>query len=206
MKIRTLITSLWLAPTAAMAISPAPVTHVLRQADGTEIHAQLKGGPFLNWFEDEEGHLLVQKDGNWYFGKLRSSFLMAPQSGNPRGQMNDAPRRFEATDTLAGPGTLAPSDAVSHYHSTALPPAVREELSLEGGISTRELRKIPLPPPPIIKKRLESLDTASLADGTVSTQELRKIPLPPPPIIKKRIDGEAVEALADGTVSTQELR
>ncbi|WP_341501770.1 M6 family metalloprotease domain-containing protein [Gallaecimonas sp. GXIMD4217] len=57
----------------ALAVSPAPVDHVLTQPDGTQIRARLKGGPFLNWYEDDQGHMLVREGDSWYYGNAEQS-------------------------------------------------------------------------------------------------------------------------------------
>ncbi|WKE64635.1 EF-hand domain-containing protein [Gallaecimonas kandeliae] len=157
MKTRYCLPGLMLAPMAAMAIGPAPITHVLRQADGTEIHAQLKGGPLLNWYEDESGHLLVQKSGNWYYGKAGS-------------------QGFKATTVLARPGATPPADALVHYRASTKTSGLAGDP--QGLVSTFEMSKKKFPPP-VIKK----LDVQE--PTLVSAAEMSKKTPPPRPKIKK---------------------
>ncbi len=53
-----------------------PITYVL--VDGTKITALLKGGPCLNWEEDENGYTIIASEEKYFYAKLGDDGSLVP--------------------------------------------------------------------------------------------------------------------------------
>ncbi|EKE74995.1 M6 family metalloprotease domain-containing protein [Gallaecimonas xiamenensis] len=76
----------------ADASAPAPRLITLSQPDGTTLQAHLRGSAFFSWYEDVQGHALVQQQGRWVYAQLQDGKLLPSQVS-----ANDAAPAFAVT-------------------------------------------------------------------------------------------------------------
>ncbi|MBX7256995.1 MAG: M6 family metalloprotease domain-containing protein [Candidatus Hydrogenedentes bacterium] len=51
------------------AAPAAPIDITLKQPDGSNFKAQLRGDEFSNWYETEEGYTILEQTGTWYYAE-----------------------------------------------------------------------------------------------------------------------------------------